>query len=108
MPIFNAILASQEWKERESHLSQAYLLMAEAHNALQITPSIDPEVSNFHTRPFLVPHSERFVESLLTQITDSKVRELPPYLGSIDQMVNNIDVLDTITRCQKLKIIYDE
>lgn len=108
LPIFNAVFASEDWKTRESHLSQAYLLMAEAHNNLQVTPHVAPQVSNFYSRPFLVPHSSRFVEALISQITDPAVKKLPPHLGSLDQIVDNIDVLTTISRCQKLRTLYEE
>jgi hypothetical protein len=107
-PLFDAILASQDWEARQSHLSQAYLLMAEAHNALNVTPLLNPQVSYFHDRPFLVPHSARFVEALLNEILDPAVKSLPPRLGSIDQIVDNTEVLDTIPRCQKLKTLYAE
>jgi len=105
-PLFDAILNSQDWKERESHLSQAYCRMAEHHNALSITPFINPEVSHFYHRPFLVPHAARFADALLAEISDPNVKCLPPHLGSLDQLSDNTEVLDDISCCQQLRILY--
>ncbi|MEA3326838.1 MAG: DUF4037 domain-containing protein [Chloroflexota bacterium] len=107
-PLFLSALNSQEWEERESQISKAYILLAEAHNKLSITPKISPKVSDFHGRPFQVPHSSRFVEALLSQIQDPSVKALPPDLGSVDQVVNNVDVLEHPTRCKKLGVLFDQ
>jgi len=107
-PIFNAVLDSQDWKTRESHLCEAYLLMIRQHNALGVTPTIKAEVSSFHQRPFLVSQADRFVDALLAKIEDLDVKALPPRLGSVDQISNNTDVLDEIKRCKKLRTLYDE
>jgi len=107
-PIFRAVLNSQDWKNRESHLSKVYLLMAEAHNKLGITPAVKPELSNFHQRPFLVLQSNRFVNALLAQIEDPAVKALPPHLGSVDQISDNTDMLDEIERCGKLSVLYQD
>ncbi len=107
-PIFNAVLNSQDWKTRESHLCEAYLLMIRQHNALGVTPTIKAEVSSYHQRPFLVSQADRFVNALLEQIDDPDVKALPPRLGSIDQISNNTNVLDEIKRCRRLQTLYDE
>lgn len=101
-PIFVEILESQNWKTREEYLNEAYLLIARAHNDLGITAPITPEVSSFHSRPFLVPHSDRFVEALLSKITDPGVRRLPNHLGNVDQISDNTDVLENPQYCQDL------
>ena len=97
-PLFTAALDSQTWKDREVWLSKAYILLAKAHNKLNLTPSIAPEVSSFHDRPFQVPHASRFVDALLAEIEDPSVKALPPFLGSVDQVINNVDVLTNPTR----------
>ena len=106
-PHFTRILESDTWKVREEHLSQAYTVLAQAHNDLELTPLIPPEVSSFHSRPFLVPHSARFVEALLAQIKDSHIKHLAPHVGSIDQVSDNTDVLENPQVCrQMIKTIY--
>jgi len=108
IPIFTAVLDSGNWKTRESHLSEAYLLMAGQHNSLGVTPVIKPKVSSYYQRPFMVLNADRYVDALLTQIHDPEVKALPPLLGSIDQIANNTDLLDEIERCQKLRVLYSE
>jgi hypothetical protein len=101
-PYFHQILESQNWKTREEHLNEAYLLMAKVQNELKITPPITPEVTNFHGRPFLVPHSARFVEALLSEIVDPAVKHLPKHMGNVDQISDNTDVLENPQRCRNL------
>ena len=107
-PLYLSALDSQTWEKRESYLSEAYILLAEAHNKLDITSMISPKVSGFHNRPFQVPHASRFVEALLAQIRDPSVKALPPNIGSVDQVVNNVDVLEHPSRCSKLRVLLDQ
>jgi hypothetical protein len=92
-PIFQAALTATTWHEREAQLSKAYSLIAQMHNALGITAPLPTEVSRFHGRPYLVIHSGRFVDAIHAALQDDEVKRLPPYLGSIDQLVDNTDVL---------------
>lgn len=108
MPLIEKILISTDWQQIESHLSEAYLQVGEAHNALKITPHITPEVSPFYNRPFLVPHASRFVTALVAQVNDPAVRALPPHLGSIDQIVDNTDLLESFPHCQLLANLYQD
>jgi len=95
-PLFLSALDSQTWEKRESYLSEAYILLAEAHNKLDITSMISPKVSGFHNRPFQVPHASRFVEALLAQIQDPSVKALPP------------NMLEHPSRCSKLRVLFDQ
>lgn len=106
VPHFQAALNNQDWKERESHLSQSYLVLMNAHNDLNITQKIPTTISSFHDRPIQVPHSSRFVEALHAKIKDPIVKALPPNLGSINQVTDNVDVLENPSRCSKLEILY--
>lgn len=108
MPVFERVLNAQTWPEREKHLSVAYEAAAEMHNRLGITMLLPTKVSNFHDRPYRVLQSGRFVEAIRADITDEAVRQLPPYLGSVDQFVDSTDVLDRMERMRKLKMIYEE
>lgn len=105
-PHFNAVLDSADWQTRESHLSQAYRLAIEAHNALGLTRPIPARVAQFHNRPFLVPPAGEIARALLDGIEDPEVRALPPYLGSVDQVSDNTDVLESLDRCRKLRLLY--
>lgn len=105
-PILQAIFNSQSWVERETHLSEAYLLVMEIHNRLGLTPAIEPQISPFFNRPYQVPHTARFVDALHAQIQSAPVRHLPRDIGSVGQFVNSTDILSDPQVCQKLKSIY--
>ena len=105
-PVFQAILDSQTWQEREQHLSTAYIAVAHRHNALGLTGHIEPGVSPFFDRPYQVPHAGRFVEALQNQIASAEVRNLPPRIGAVSQFVDSTDVLDEIERCRSLAVLY--
>ncbi len=106
IPVFSNILQCENWQDREKYLGKAYLFFAEEHNKLVITPFIKPEITGFYNRPFLVPHAARFSEALLEQINDPEIKALPPYLGSVDQICDNTDVVEDLGQCIKLKILY--
>src|SRR5204863_4867462 len=53
-PIFQEVLLSKNWKEREAQLSSAYQIVARMHNALGITRPLDTGVSYYYNRPYLV------------------------------------------------------
>lgn len=105
-PILESILEARDWKTRESHLTEAYLIMIKQHNALGLTQPIPIAVEPFHDRPFLVPPAGRIIEALLESIQDPDVRALPPHLGSVNQISDNTDLLDEIPRCQALRDLY--
>jgi hypothetical protein len=76
------------------------------HNDLGITKPLPTAVSQFHERPFLVPHADRFAEALLAAIESEEMRALPPYLGGIDQYVDSTDALNDPRRYGRLKELY--
>lgn len=78
-PIFHSIFSSQNWKEREGYLSSAYLQVAKMHNELNITEYIEPKMSLFHSRPYQVLHSERFVEAIYSKINSEAILNLPQH-----------------------------
>lgn len=108
LPILDRVGTAQNWREREQHLSDAYLFAGNLHNNLRLTDAVVPMVSRFHQRPYQVPHSDRYVQALRAAIRSEEVRALPPFLGSVDQFVHSIDVLESISACQQLKVLYQE
>jgi len=106
-PVLRRVLQAETWQQRQEHLSAAYEHTARMHNALRLTAHLDPKVSPFHGRPFLVLHAERFSEALCAQIQDREVRALPKYLGGIDQFVDSTDVLSGPQKAAKVKAMYD-
>ena len=107
-PVLDAVLQSRTWKEREKFLSQAYLLMCKKHNQLGITPLVEAEISLFHDRPYQVPHSSRFVDALRKEIRSQEILSLPEYVGSIDQFVFSIDVLESPSICRSLACLFED
>jgi len=105
-PVFQRVLDSQGWREREEHLSWAYQLVMEAHNVLGLTPTIEPEISSFFNRPYQVPHAGRFVEALHAVIQSPQVQALPQDVGGVAQFVDSTDLLSNPRLCRKLGEIY--
>jgi hypothetical protein len=102
-----AALAAASWTDREAALSDAYRLVATAHNALGVTEALDPEVRQFHGRPFLVPDSNRFVDALRAAITDPAARAIEHEAGAIDAVSDNTDVLTRPRLWRSLRGLYE-
>jgi hypothetical protein len=105
-PLLHQVLQAGTWQQREAHLATAYEYVARKHNALGLTAPLDPTVSPFYGRPFLVIHTERFSEALHAQIEDPEVRALPKNLGGIDQFVDSTDVLSCPQQAARIKEMY--
>jgi uncharacterized protein DUF4037 len=105
-PALETALGAHEWKEREAALSEAYRLVAAAHNELGVTEPLDPEVRQFYGRPFLVPDSSRFVDALRAAITDSAVRAIEHEAGSINAVSDSTDVLTRPHLWRSLRVLY--
>jgi hypothetical protein len=101
-PYLYEILAADDWKTREANLSRAYSVLAAAHNKLEITGPMPTRTSNYFGRPFKVIHADAFAVAIRGQIQSSSVRRLRPHIGSIDQFVDNTDVLSNTRLCQEL------
>jgi hypothetical protein len=105
-PGLGAALAASAWPERERALGAAYMVVAELHNRLGLTPPLPSKVSAFHERPFSVIHADRFVEALEAAIVDPAVRCLPQRVGSISQWADSTDVLSYPAWYDRLRPLY--
>ncbi|WP_217428571.1 DUF4037 domain-containing protein [Microlunatus speluncae] len=92
-PRLSEALAARDWPARERHLNAAYVEVARAHNALELTEPLDPEPVQFWDRPFFVPAGERFTEALRATITDPALRRLPP-IGAVDHFIDSTDAVN--------------
>jgi uncharacterized protein DUF4037 len=106
-PILDQVLAASAWRAREAALSQAYGVVARIHNALGITPPLDPAVAPYHSRPYLVIHADRFVQALEQAITDPAVRRLAAPFGAVDQFTDSTDILSDPLVYRKLRMLYE-
>ncbi len=103
---FHEALGAAEWRERERALGDAYVIVAQMHNALGVTAPVEPGLAPFHGRPYLVPHAMRFADALHERITSPSVRALPKHVGAVDQFVDSTDVEDSVTRLQSLTSVF--
>ncbi len=94
-PIFHEVLNAREWREREAGLNKSYLQLGEMHNRLGVAEPVEVRIAPFHGRPYLVPHSERFVTALHGVVKSPGVRSLPRDVGGIFQFVDSTDVQDS-------------
>jgi Domain of unknown function (DUF4037) len=106
-PILEHVLTASTWQAREAALSQAYRFVAGMHNALGVTSPLDPQVSPYHSRPYLVIHADRFVRALEEAITDPAVRGLAAPFGAVDQFTDSTDILSDPAVYRKLRLLYE-
>lgn len=106
-PIFQKVMHSSSWKEREQHLSEAYEIVAEMHNALAITEPMSTKVTDFHDRPYMVIHGDHFSAEIMKGVQDAKIKSLPMF-GSVDQFVDSTDILNDSRLSDRLKGMYGE
>ena len=78
------VLAAADQTARQDALVAAMEDLAARHNELGMTRPVDPTVRLFHSRPFRVLGSARFVDACLEHVTDPWLRSLP-LVGAIDR-----------------------
>ena len=100
-PGLEATLAATDFPAREEAFVEAIEAVAQRHNALGITRHVEPTVRPFHSRPFRVLGSARFVDACLEQVEDEWLRSLP-LVGGIDQWVDSTDVLSSPETARRL------
>jgi hypothetical protein len=103
VPTLKEVLEAGSWEERQVYLSAAYKFVAKIHNSLTITDQMPAKVSQFHKRPFLVIHADKFAKAIRDEIKSKGVLALPEHLGGFDQFVDSTDALKYLDR---LKSIY--
>ncbi|MCU1464717.1 MAG: hypothetical protein JWM72_645 [Actinomycetia bacterium] len=106
LPALEAALDARNHPAREDALVAAYESLARLHNETGLTDPVDPRVSFFYGRPFRVPKGDRFVDACLRRVRDDSLRSRP-LVGSIDQIVDSIDVLENVQLTQAMRALYD-
>ena len=92
-PALLDVLAARDYEAREAALVAAVEELARRHNSLGITAPVDTTVRFFHSRPFRVLGSSRFVEACLDRVRDPWLRSLP-LIGGVDQISDSTDALE--------------
>ena len=100
------LVAASDFETREEHLVAAVQQLAARHNALGVTAPVDESVGLFHSRPFRVLGSARFVDACLERVTDPWLRSLPP-VGGIDQFADSTDVLSNTDVFPRVGPLYE-
>ncbi len=107
-PALDKVLQARNYKERESALCQAYEIVAQKHNSLEITAPMETKPSKFYGRPYLIIHADNFSKEIKKQIKDKEVQKIAKSnIGSIDQFVDSTDIL-AHDDYDRLKIMYQE
>jgi hypothetical protein len=99
-------VAATGFPEREESLVSAASAVAALHNARGVTRPVEEGVGTFHSRPFRVLGSSRFVDACLERVRDSRLRELP-LVGGIDQLADSTDLLSSPGTPQARRALYD-
>ena len=105
-PLFMKIMDAATWQERQKPLTKAYEHIAKMHNELGITESLATKVSQFYNCPFMIIHAESFADALHAEIRDDEVKQLPKYLGGINQYVDSTDVLSYTEKFRRFWSMY--
>ena len=106
-PSLLTVLAAVDYASREDALVAAMEELAARHNALGITAPVDTTVRLFHSRPFRVLGSSRFVEACLERVSDPWLKSLP-LIGGIDQFVDSTDALENTRLFSAIEALYEE
>jgi hypothetical protein len=105
-PIFNEIMDANTWQERQNHLTRSYEYVAKMHNELGITDSLTTKVSQFYNRPFMIIRADIYADAIHDEIKDDEVRQLPKYLGGINQYVDSTEVLSYTEKFRRFWSMY--
>ena len=99
-------VGARNYEAREAALVAIVTELARRHNTLGMTAAVDERVGLFHSRPFRVLGSNRFVEACLARVDDQWLRALP-LIGAIDQWVDSTDVLSESRVLPGARAAYD-
>jgi hypothetical protein len=101
-----AVLTAVDYPTCEAALVEALERVAELQNALGITSPVDPQARLFHSRPFRVIGSHRFVDACLERVDDPWLRSLPR-IGGVDQFVDSTDVSSDAAQARVMRTAFE-
>lgn len=122
-PLLMGILAAPDYAARDPWMARTYTFLAEMHNALGITPLVEPSTRTYsgwhllragvpevalndprNTRPFQVIFGERFGDAIFNLIEDPAILHGFCRSGSINQfLVQSSDAIQSVSFCRALK-----
>jgi hypothetical protein len=95
-PALAAAQAASTWKERQAGLVEALAILHEVQRAAGL-PTGREVVEPFFHRPFVGIRGS-VAQLLLAEVNDPLLRQLPAGVGSVEQWVDNVDVLTVPAR----------
>lgn len=70
VPIFDRVLASDDWRVREEALNEAYAVVGVAQNASSLAAPVDLGLRSYYGRPYRVLGADRFAAALTSTLPD--------------------------------------
>lgn len=110
-PVLERVRSAELWQARQEALCEAFELLLERHNALGITPRLDPTCTPFHQRPFRVSHGWRVAHALCEAITEPDVQRIVEHvgrIGGIEQLSDNTDLKANARLRKRLQSLFTE
>jgi len=106
-PLLNRVLDANPWQAREKPLCEAYVLLADMHNALGVTERVEPTITDYFNRPYKVIFAGRFSDATRKAISDERIKAIAADIGSADQLVDCTDVTAQPQVMRKLRVLYE-
>ncbi len=107
VPIFNRVLQGETWQAREKPLVEGYVILAEMHNALDLTEPLNTQPVDFFNRPYQVLFAERFTTAIKKTISEEAIQKISFDIGGIDQFADSTDLTDNVEAWRKLRGLYE-
>uniref|UniRef100_A0A7C4PM21 DUF4037 domain-containing protein n=1 Tax=Anaerolinea thermolimosa TaxID=229919 RepID=A0A7C4PM21_9CHLR len=105
-PHLSGALEAGDFHAREANLCRAYEICAWKLNSLDLLPPVEARVRLFYGRPFKVIYGGAIAEKIRSAITDEQIRALPPFIGSVNQLSESTDLVDSPEITARLRCLY--
>ena len=99
------ILKTNNWREREDLLCQAYLILLDKQNSFKVTPIIHLTPQQFFTRDIRVIKVSKITKEL-KKILKPPLSEIKYPIGSIDHFIHDTHILSDSVFAKKLHLLY--
>ena len=100
-------LSADDIGQREKHLLQAQILVAELHNEKSITPVVSTASRPYFGRDIQVIYADKIAETVQKQIADDRLRRMPLF-GSFSQIGNYVALSDNPDYQAAISALYEK
>jgi hypothetical protein len=101
-----AALSANTIAEREKHIVNAQVLVAELHNACNITKPFEIKVQDYYDRDIKVIFTDNFAGIVKEKITNPELKNIP-LIGSMSQIGNLNHLWDNPQHRGKIQQLYN-